>query len=144
MYYWRYPLYPGYLTGSRSGEQLAPLLGSVSLLDGGATDIMIGPLNNFLAYGDHIVGYRFVPVNLQETDIQLVWLVRGDAEEGPDYDRGELTWLWDITSQDDERIIRHNQSGVNSHTFKPGPLSKMEWGIRDFYHGYLASFTDSA
>lgn len=136
-YFERYPLYPGYKTGSRTGEQLAPLLGKIGSLAGCATDIQIGIINNFLAYGDHVVGYRFVPRSLQETDIQVVWYVHKDAVEGRDYDKDALTWLWHVTSLDDERIIRINQEGVNSHYFRPGPLSEMEWGIRAFYAGYL-------
>lgn len=141
IYYRRYPLYPGYKTGSRSGEPVAPLLGDIAGYDGGATDVMIGPLNSFLAYADHIVGYRFIPRTLQETDIQVVWMVRGDAVEDRDYSIEELTWLWDVTSRDDERIIRYNQEGVNSTAFQPGPLSNMEWGIETFYHGYLRRIT---
>ena len=137
VYYRRYPLYPGYMTGTKTGEPVAPLLGDLTGYDGGTTDIQIGPMNNFLAYSDYVVGYRFVPTSLQETDIHVVWMVRADAQEGKDYDKDILTWLWDVTSQDDERIIRINQEGVNSHRFVPGPLSDMEWGIRTFYHGYL-------
>jgi Rieske 2Fe-2S family protein len=136
-FYRRYPLFPGYLSGSKSGEPVAPLLGSLKEFDGGTTDIQIGILNNFLAYSDYVVGYRFIPSGLQETNIEVVWFVRADAEEGKDYDKAELTWLWHVTSQDDERIIRVNQEGVNSNYFKPGPLSEMEWGIRAFYQGYL-------
>jgi phenylpropionate dioxygenase-like ring-hydroxylating dioxygenase large terminal subunit len=134
----RYPLFPGYQTGSQSGKPLAPLLGHLTGFDGGATDMQIGPLNNFLIYADHVVGYRFIPVSLQETDIQVVWYVRGDAVEGRDYDKDALTWLWHMTSQDDERFIHRNQEGVNSHRFEPGPLSEMEDGILGFYHSYLA------
>ena len=137
--FWRrYPLFEGYDTGSQTGEGIAPLLGTLTGYDGGATDLVIGALNNLLIYADHVVGYRFVPRGLQETDIQVIWYVRGDAQEGRDYDREALTWLWHVTSLDDERIIRHNQEGVNSHHFQPGPLSKMEWGIEGFYQGYLA------
>ncbi len=136
-YYRRYPLYPGYLTGSESGNPVAPLLGHLKGYDGGATDLQIGILNNFLIYSDHVVGYRFVPTALQETDIQVVWYVRGNAVAGKDYDRDMLTWLWHVTSLDDERIIRINQEGVNSHHFVPGPLSQMEWGIQSFYDNYL-------
>ncbi len=139
IYYRRYPLFPGYLTGSKTGEPVAPLLGSLTDYDGGTTDIQIGVLNNFLAYSDYVVGYRFVPTALQQTDIHVVWMLREDAVEGKDYDKENLTWLWDVTSQDDERIIRHNQEGVNSYRFEPGPLSEMEWGIRAFYHGYLGA-----
>ena len=68
----------------------------------------------------------------------LDWLVRGDAEEGRDYTVQDLSWLWHVTTLDDERIIRHNQDGVNSHFYRPGPLAEMEWGIRHFYDGYLS------
>ncbi|MCZ4353786.1 aromatic ring-hydroxylating dioxygenase subunit alpha [Roseovarius aestuarii] len=136
-YHRRYPLYSGYQTGSQSGAPLAPLLGDVTAFDGGATDLQLGILNNFLIYADHVVGYRFVPRDVQQTDIQVIWYVREDAEAGRDYDADALTWLWHVTSLDDERIIRVNQEGVNSHHFVPGPLSEMEWGIRAFYTGYL-------
>jgi Rieske 2Fe-2S family protein len=137
-YYRRYPLYPGFKTGSKSGEALAPLLGTLKDFDGGATDFDIGPLNWFLIYSDHMVGYRFIPRGVQETDIQVVWLVRADAEEGQAYNTENLTWLWHVTSLDDERIIRHNQSGVNSQYFQPGPLGEMETSIQDFYDFYFA------
>lgn len=137
-YYRRYPLYDGYETGSRSGAPLAPLLGDLGGFDGGATDLSIGSLNHFLIYADHAVGYRFIPRGVQQTDIEVVWLVHAEAQEGRDYRIDDLTWLWHVTSLDDERIIRHNQQGVNSHFFRPGPLSEMEDGISGFYAGYLA------
>lgn len=140
-YYRRYPLYEGYQTGSKTGAPVAPPLGDLTGHDGGATDFQVGMLNNILFYADHAVGYRFVPRGLQETDIQVVWMVRDDAEEGKDYNLDELTWLWHVTSLDDERIIRFNQQGVNSQFFQPGPLAEMEWSIRSFYDGYLAMIT---
>lgn len=145
VYYRRYPLFDGYKTGSKSGAPVSTLLGSLKGFDGGATDLSLGILNYFLIYSDHMVGYRFVPRDVQQTDIQVVWMVRGDAREGHEYEPEELSWLWHVTSQDDERIIRHNQAGVNSHFFKPGPLAEMEWAINDFYDFYkgrLASALD--
>lgn len=136
--YWRrYPLFPGYDTGSQTGVPLAPPLGHLSGHDGGATDLGVGVLNYFLIYADHLVGYRFVPRGVQETDIQIVWYVRGDAKAEKDYVLDDLTWLWHVTSLDDERIIRHNQEGVNSHYFVPGPLSGMEQSITGFYRTYF-------
>ena len=136
IYYRRYPLYEGYSTGSKSGAPLAPPLGRLTGHDGGASDLEIGFLNNWLIYSDHVVGYRFVPRGVQETDIQVIWMVRADAEEGRDYDIEDLTWLWHVTSLDDERIIRLNQQGVNSQFFQPGPLADMEWSIAYFYQLY--------
>lgn len=137
IYYRRYPLFEGYKTGSRSGEAVAPLLGRLTDFDGGATDVQIGALNYWLAYSDHVVGYRFVPRGLQETDIQVVWMLRSDAVEGRDFTVEDVSWLWHVTSLDDERIIRHNQAGVNSHFFQPGPLAEMEASINSFYAFYL-------
>ena len=136
-YYRRYPLFDGYKTGSKSGKPLAPLLGDLKAFDGGTTDLQIGVLNNFLLYSDHIIAYRFLPAGLQNTDIEVVWFVRDDAVEGTHYDVADLSWLWHVTSLDDERIISVNQEGVNSYHFRPGPLSDMEWGIRAFYESYL-------
>ena len=136
-YFSRYPLFQGYKTGSKSGEKLAPLLGRLKDFDGGTSDIQIGILNNFLSYSDHVIGYRFIPRSLQLTDIEVIWMVREDAEEGQDYNLEDLTWLWHCTSKDDERIIALNQKGVNSNHYLPGPLSNMEWGIKAFHAGYL-------
>lgn len=132
-----YPLYPGYQTGSQDGQLVAPLLGDLKAPFHGANDLQLGVLNNLLIYSDHVVGYRFVPRALQETDIQMVWYVREDAVDGIDYDVEKLTWLWHATTLDDERIIRLNQEGVNSYHFRPGPLSQMEEFMRSFYDGYL-------
>ncbi|MFK7940917.1 MAG: aromatic ring-hydroxylating dioxygenase subunit alpha [Roseovarius sp.] len=137
VYYRRYPLFDGYKTGSKTGAPVAPLLGHLTDFDGGATDVQLGMLNYLLAYSDHVVGYRFVPRALQETDIQVVWMVHADAQEGRDYTVADVSWLWHVTSQDDERIIRHNQAGVNSHFFQPGPLAEMEFSIESFYAFYL-------
>ena len=136
-YFSRYPLFQGYQTGSKSGKKLAPLLGKLKDFDGGTSDMQIGILNNFLCYSDHVIGYRFIPRSIQLTDIEVIWMVRSDAEEGLDYNVQDLTWLWHCTSQDDERIIGLNQKGVNSDHYVPGPLSNMEWGIKAFHAGYL-------
>ncbi len=124
--YSRSALFEGYKTGSRDGEPLAPLLGSLVDYDGGASDISFGPLNYFLAYSDHVVGYIFTPVDGRHCQCQIYWLVRGDAVEGKDYDCDELMWLWDVTMCADERIIVNNWKGVNSKYYKPGPFSEME------------------
>ena len=38
--------------------------------------------------------YRFVPRSCQSSEMEVIWLVRGDAVEGVDYDLEKLTWLW--------------------------------------------------
>ena len=132
----RYPLIREHLTGSEDGKPLAPLLGDIREFDGGATDLQVGPATFALLYCDHVVIYRFTPLSIDTADCDITWLVRGDAEEGRDYDKEKLTWLWDVTTQADKAIIERNQQGVNSRYYVPGPLSEMEdytWRFLSWY-----------
>lgn len=124
--YSRTAMFEGYKSGSRDGEPLAPLLGSLSDYDGGASDFTIGPLSFFLAYSDHVVGYVFTPVDQTHCKCEIYWMVRNDAVEGKDYDPEELVWLWDVTTYADEEIIVNNWKGVQSRYYRPGPFSGME------------------
>ena len=136
--YDRYPLLKGFVTGSRSGEPLAPLLGDISGYDGGTADMHIGPLTFYLAYCDHVVVYHFKPLTLDTADCEITWLVKESAEEGKDYKLDELIWLWDITTLADKRIIENNQAGVNSRFYEPGPYTKME----EFEQGFVDWYVD--
>jgi len=125
-YYGRTAMFEGYLTGSRDGKPVAPLLGELTGYDGGASDLGVGPLSYLLAYSDHVVAYVFTPVDLDNSRCEIIWMVRGDAEEGRHYRRDELTWLWDVTTEADKTIIVNNAKGVRSRYYRPGPLSHME------------------
>ena len=135
--YWRSALFDGYKTGSKDGAPIAPLLGNLTDYDGGASDIGVGPLSFFLAYSDHVVGYVFTPVDLTHCECKVYWLVRGDAEEGRDYDVADLVWLWDVTTLADEKIIVDNWKGVNSRYYRPGPFSRMEESEQGWVHWIL-------
>lgn len=134
--YERYPLWRGHITGSEDGQGVAPLMGEIKAYDGGTNDFQVGPVTFGLAYCDHVVIYRFTPVSLAECECDITWLVDGDAEEGKDYDKARLTWLWDITTLADKRIIEDNARGVNSRFYRPGPYSQMEeftWKFTSWY-----------
>ena len=133
----RYALIRGHVTGSEDGKPVAPLLGGIRDYDGGATDLNVGPVTYALMYCDHVVMYRFTPLSVGESECDVTWLVNGDAQEGRDYDRDKLTWLWDVTTQADQMIIEHNQQGVNSRFYQPGPLSTMEDDTQSFLSWYL-------
>ena len=140
--YERYPLLKNFVTGSKDGKQLAPLLGSISGLDRGATDFKVGPLLFALAYSDHVVLYRFLPTGLGTSDCDITWLVHEDAVEGEDYDLDKLTWLWDVTTIADKTIIERNHQGVMSRYYEPGPLSKMEEATNNWNRWYLGVIRD--
>ncbi|MEP5766183.1 MAG: aromatic ring-hydroxylating dioxygenase subunit alpha [Halieaceae bacterium] len=134
----RYALYDGFKTGSDGGQPVAPLMGAFTGYDGGAGDFQLGPLAFMLNYPDHCVLYRFTPRGLTSTDMEIVWFVRGDAEEGVDYERDAVTWLWHHTTLEDEYIITRNSEGVNSRFFEPGPYHPgYEYICPDFVNWYL-------
>ena len=134
--YERYPLVRGHLTGSEDGQAVAPLMGDITGYYGGCTDFQVGPVTFALAYCDHVVIYAFTPLSKDRADCNITWLVNGGAEEGRDYDRKKLTWLWDVTTVADKRIIENNAKGVNSRFYIPGPYSEMEtytWKLIEWY-----------
>jgi Rieske 2Fe-2S family protein len=135
--YSRTAMFDGYLTGSRDGQAVAPLLGDLTGYDGGASDFSFGAFSFLLAYSDHVVCYVFTPVDLNNSRCEIHWLVRSDAVQGKDYDLHELTWLWDITTKADMTIIVNNSKGVHSKYYEPGPFSRMEKAERAYIEWIL-------
>ncbi len=130
------------VTGSEDGKPVAPLMGDFTDYDGGFSYLEFGPASFFLAYPDYGVMYLFVPRDTQKTDMEIVWLVRDDAREGEDYDLARLIWMWDVTSIADKKIIDHNQKGVNSTFYQPGPFHTMEYEATRFIEWYLKEMRD--
>lgn len=135
--YDRNPLLPGNLSGTLGGKPAAPLLGDLTGYDGGASELMIGPMMFFLIYDDHIVGYRFAPTDIDNCVCDIFWFVREGATENKDYTLEQLTWLWDETTIADKTIIMNNQKGVNSKYYRPGRLSNMESFQQSFLNWYI-------
>lgn len=142
--YEHYPLIRGHVTGSEDGKPVAPLLGDIADYFGGCTDFQVGPVTFALAYCDHVVIYAFRPLGPDTSTCDITWLVRGDAVEGEDYDKERLTWLWDVTTHADKRIIENNAAGVNSRYYTPGPYSKMEHYTWKFIDWYLSAIRSEA
>jgi Rieske 2Fe-2S family protein len=129
--------YPGSVTGSEDGQRVAPLMGDFTDYDGGFSYVDVGPASSFLAYPDYGVIYLFIPRGVQKTDMEIIWLVDKDAKEGVDYELDRLIWMWDVTSIADKKIIDHNQKGVNSRYYRPGPYGPMEDMPRAMTEWYL-------
>jgi Rieske 2Fe-2S family protein len=134
----RYGLWDKALTASEDGKPVAPLMGEFRDYDAGFTVFYVGALNHFLAYGDYGAIFRYVPRAVDQTDLHVTWLVRGDAEEGKDFETDRVTWLWRVTAAADKRIVEENQIGVNSRFYVPGPyVLPIESGTRRFTEWYL-------
>jgi Rieske 2Fe-2S family protein len=133
----RSALNKGVKSGTADGGPVAPLMGNFSDYDGGVTFFDVLPCSDFLAYPDYGVIYRFIPKRVDATELEVIWLVRGDARENVDYDRERLTWLWHVTSLADKHIIEMNQLGVNSAFYEPGPYAPMETHPSRFIEWYF-------
>lgn len=141
VFIFRYALYDGVATGAAEGKPVAPLMGGFTAYDGGVTSAHFAPSSFFIAYPDHGVIYRFLPKTAGTSEMELIWLVKGDAEPGRDYDPEALAWLWRVTSVADKRITEDNQRGVNSRYYEPGPYAPVEPNaIRwmEWYRGEIA------
>ncbi|MGE0006845.1 MAG: aromatic ring-hydroxylating dioxygenase subunit alpha [Parvibaculaceae bacterium] len=133
----RYALYDGASSGSEDGSPVAPLMGKFRRYDGGVTSIHVGGTSFLVCYPDHGMIYRFIPKTVDSCEMELIWLVRGDAVEGRDYDPARLTWLWKVTTGEDKKIIEHAARGVRSRYFVPGPIAPMEYNQLRYVGWYL-------
>jgi len=127
----------GWLSETGDGTPAAPLMGKFNDWDGGYTGISLNPLSTLLMTNDFATAFRFSPIDATHTDVEIIWMVRADSEEGKDYDKEKMIWLWDVTTIADKRIIEDNHAGVTSRRYQPGPYSDHERGTQALIHWYL-------
>ena len=139
----RTPLKEGMFTETKSGQPISKLMGKFTDYDCGYTSVGTSPFNSLLMCNDFATLFTFIPVSPLYTQVELMWLVHKDAEEGKDYNLDEMKWMWDVTTVADKRIIEDNQKGVLSEKYVPGPLSEMEKGLEKFKSWYLKHLENS-
>jgi phenylpropionate dioxygenase-like ring-hydroxylating dioxygenase large terminal subunit len=127
----------GYQTMSEAGRPVAPLMGRFRRYDGGKTSVSVDYFGRMTAANDYAVLFKFIPVSAQFTNFEIIWLVRGDAVAGQDYDLPRLQWLWHVTTTQDKTLAENNQRGVNSRAYRPGPYSDLEDTPARFVRWYL-------
>jgi len=139
----RQAMRPGYVSMSRDGQPVAPLLGRLRHPDAGNFSFFAHPTSICEASGDQAVLIQFTPFGPKRTRADVYWLVRGDAEEGRDYWVDELIWFWKTTAEQDWTICENNQAGVDSVAYRPGPYSLVEGGVETYIRWYLNALTTS-
>ncbi len=139
----RTPLKEGMSTETKNGKPISKLMGQFTDYDCGYTSVGTSPFNSLLMCNDFATLFTFIPVSPLYTQVELMWLVHKDAEEGKDYNVDEMKWMWDVTTIADKRIIEDNQKGVLSKKYVPGPLSQMEKGLEKFKTWYLKHLENS-
>ena len=133
----RTPFSNGKLSETKSGKPASILMGEFKEYDGGYTTIGPSPFNSIIMSNDFATTFTFIPRGTNKTDVEIMWLVDENAIEGVDYNIEEITWMWHETTIADKRIIENNQKGVLSKKYEPGPLSKMELGLKKLKKWYL-------
>ena len=125
------------LSETKDGKPGSILMGKFKEFDGGYTTVGTSPFNSFIMSNDFATIFTFIPRGPLKTDVEIMWLVHEDAEEGKDYDLNKLIWMWDKTTIADKKIIENNQKGIMSKKYVPGPLSEMEIGLEKLKKWYL-------
>ena len=133
----RMPLREGFLTESEDGRPVAPLMGDYTDYDGGFMMSGFNIVSYLNACCDHAIVFRITPIAPMETDVENIWLVNGDAEEGKDYQVDRVKWVWDTTTRQDRKIVENSQTGILSKHYQPGPYSAMEGLVDSFVRWYL-------
>ena len=122
-------LLPGVVTASLDGKPVAPLLPPFDDYTHGYRETSTAWSTGYwAAYDDYVVTTRFTPRDVELTDVELLWLVHPDAEEGVDYDVDNLTALWEITVQEDIWVCENNQIGIRSGGYELGRYATHESG----------------
>ena len=85
---------------------------------------------------DYAVLLRDRPLAVDRTEVTMHWLVRADAVAGVDYDLDNLVKVWDSTNLQDWALCERTQLGVQSRSFRPGPLSGDEPSVAGFHYAY--------
>ena len=139
----RLPLKEGFVTESRDGQPVAPLLGKFKEYDGGTTIALFNPLSSVFISSDYAVIFRWTPVAIDRFDWELIWLVNRKAREGVDFDRNQVSALHYETFLEDRGIIERVQQGMSSQHYQPGPLTPQESHVERFHRWYLRLLADT-
>lgn len=138
----RTALVEGWVSETMDGRQVAPLMGDYRDADVGT--LRARTLPNFWNHSscDHGVSTRLLPGGPQLTFARVTWLVHQDAVEDRDYKLNELLPFWQLTSEQDWKICRNQQTGVNGTACTPGPYSTTkEYNVDAFVRWYLKMLT---
>jgi Rieske 2Fe-2S family protein len=141
--FWRFPLRRGFKSLTKDGSPAGPLMGDFKD-HMGVMAVTTCPGTWLEASSDYAMIIRITPVSALYTDLDMTWLVRGDAVAGKDYDLEKVTAVWTATGGQDTRLCEDNQRGVDSQAYRPGPYAPSEGGTEVFVQWYLKQLQKNA
>lgn len=87
---------------------------------------------------DHIITFKVMPLNENQSLVRTKWLVREDAVEGEDYDIEHLSNSWVQTNKQDQQLAENNFAGIKTGGYRPGPYSQVtEKYVDNFTSWYI-------
>jgi phenylpropionate dioxygenase-like ring-hydroxylating dioxygenase large terminal subunit len=127
----------GYESETQDGRPASSLMGKRLGFDQGRMYLSFSPFTQLVATNDFAVLFLFTPRSTMHTDVDLFWLVDGQASE---VDVTRMIWGWDETTKQDKEITENNQAGILSKHYQPGRYSEHERRVVTFQQWYLAQF----
>jgi phenylpropionate dioxygenase-like ring-hydroxylating dioxygenase large terminal subunit len=122
---------------TQDGTAPAKLMGKRTAADGGRMHLSFSPFSQIVADDHFAVLFRFTPRGAMNTDVDLIWLVDGNAEH---VDVEKMIWGWDRTTIQDKKITQDNLNGIRSSRYRPGRYSDQERSVINFQKWYLNQF----
>jgi glycine betaine monooxygenase A len=134
----RTPVRAGFVTESRDGRPVAPLMADFTDPDMGTARANTNVNFWCHANSDYANTVRITPLAPERTLVRAWWLVRADAIEGRDYHLERLVEVHATTMAEDWTICRRVAAGIRSTAYQPGPLSPdREQNVLGFLSWYL-------
>jgi phenylpropionate dioxygenase-like ring-hydroxylating dioxygenase large terminal subunit len=130
----------GYDSETQDGRPASSLMGKRLGFDRGRMYLSFSPFTQLVATNDFAVLFLFTPRSTMYTDVDLYWLVDGNASE---VDVTRMIWGWDETTKQDKEITENNQAGILSKHYQPGRYSDHERRVVTFQQWYLGQFGHS-
>ena len=141
----RTPIRLGFVTESRDGRPVAPLMGEFTDPDMGTARANTNVNFWCHANSDYANTVRITPLAPDRTLVRAWWLVRAEALEGLDYDPERVMEVHAATMDEDWAICRRVAAGLRSSAYEPGPLSPdREQNVRGFLRWYLRTMQADA
>ena len=140
----RYPLRPGVKSYSIKGEAVSTPMGDHVDHDAGVLGMVVYPNFWMDAVSDYMWTMRITAISASETELDLSWLVDGNAVEGKDYDLAHLVEFWKITGEQDWELCENNFRGIESSRYQPGPYAPVEQDVVRYIDWYIARMQEGS
>jgi Rieske 2Fe-2S family protein len=129
----------GRASETQDGTAPAPLMGKRTAPDGGRMHLSFSPFSQIVADDHFAILFQFTPRGALETDVEMIWLVNGEATEDQ-VDIEKMIWGYHATTTQDKIITENNQTGIKSSRYRPGRYSDQEGSVMNFQKWYLNQF----